>query len=137
MGLKLTGHGNVFSKAKNKVESTAKKATPYLAAGAGFVIGAAVGGPAGAAIGAGMGFSMGSQMQQAYYQNKYNQESLRLQQQAYADQSAELQRQRQIEIEQRKRENQQLMNAVTDLSNVSYGGQSSPSVSYDKYGDLG
>lgn len=137
MGFKLTGHGNIFSKGAKKIEKAAKKSVPYLTAAVGFVAGAAIAGPAGAAIGAGLGMSMGAQTQQMYYQNKFNQENLRLQQKAYAQQSAELERQRQIEIDQQKRENMQLMNAVTDLSNVSFGGQSSPSVSYDKYGDLG
>lgn len=134
---KLFGHKGVLSKAKRKTEKAFKKSVPVLGAIAGGVIGFAIGGPAGAFVGAGMGMSMGAQTQSMYDQNKYNQANLKLQQKAYAQQSAELERQRQIEIDQRKRENMQLMNAVTDLSNVSYGGQSSPSVSYDKYGDLG
>lgn len=137
MGFKLTGHGNIFSKASHKVEKIAKKSVPIIGAAVGFVAGAAIGGPAGAMIGAGMGMSVASQTQGVYYQNKYNRENLKLQQQAYAEQSAELQRQRQIEIEQRKRENAQLMNAVSGLSDTSYGGVDSPSISYDKYGDLG
>lgn len=137
MGFKLTGHGNVFSKTVKKAETVTKKALPYIGAVAGGAIGFMVAGPAGLAIGAGMGMSMTSQAQSQYYQNKYNRESLQLQQQAYAQQSAELQRQRQIEIEQQKRENQQLMNSVTALSDTSYGGIDSPSLSYDKYGDLG
>lgn len=134
---KLFGHKGVLSKAKRKVEKGFKKASPVVGAIAGGVAGFMLGGPAGAMIGAGMGMSMGAQTQSMYDQNKYNQANLKLQQKAYKEQSAELERQRQIEIDQRKRENMQLMNAVTDLSNVSYGGQSSPSVSYDKYGDLG
>ena len=137
MGFKLTGHGNFFSKAGHKVEKVAKKSAPIIGAVAGGAIGFALAGPAGAAIGAGLGMSTVSQTQSMYYQNKYNQDSLRLQQQAQAEQSAELNRQKQIEIEQRKRENMQLMNAVTGLTNTSFGGESSPSVSYDKYGDLG
>ncbi len=136
MGFKLTGHGNIFSKATKKVEKAAKKALPYIGAAVGATAGAFFG-PAGFAIGAGFGLSMTSQAQSSYYQNKYNRESLQLQQQAYAQQSAELQRQRQIEIEQQKRENAQLMNAVSGLSDTSYGGLDSPSLSYDKYGDLG
>lgn len=135
--------GNWFSKTYKKVRKEVKKtldikkSLPVIAGAVGFVAGAALGGPAGAMIGAGMGMSMASQGQAQYNQNKYNQANLKLQQKAYKEQSAELERQRQIEIDQQKRENMQLMNAVTDLSNVSYGGQSSPSVSYDKYGDLG
>ena len=31
----------------------------------------------------------------------------------------------------------QLMNAVSGLTNTSYSGVSSPTIDYDKYGDLG
>lgn len=137
MGIKLTGHGNIFSKAGKTIEDVGKKSLPYVGAVAGGAVGFMLGGPAGLVIGASMGMSMTSQTQSQYYQQKYNREILKLQQQAYAQQSAELQRQRQIEIEQQKRENAQLMNAVTGLTDTSYGGLDSPSLSYDKYGDLG
>ena len=41
------------------------------------------------------------------------------------------------EQEQQRRENEQLMNTVSGLTNTSYSGVSSPSLDYDKYGDLG
>lgn len=74
---------------------------------------------------------------ETYMQQQYQEEALKAQKKALAQQEAEIARQKKIQQDQQRRENMQLMNAVTDLSNVSYGGQSSPSVSYDKYGDLG
>lgn len=63
-------------------------------------------------------------------QNKIAQEGLRLQ-------AEELARQRKIEIDRQKRENIELMNSVTNLTNTAWSGSSAPSISYDKYGDLG
>ncbi len=63
-------------------------------------------------------------------QNKIAQEGLRLQ-------AEELARQRKIETERQKRENVELMNSVTNLTNTAWSGSSAPSISYDKYGDLG
>ena len=48
-----------------------------------------------------------------------------------------LARQRKLEVERQRRENEELMNSVSNLTNTSFGGVSSPSVDYDKYGDLG
>ena len=99
----------------------------------GAVAGFALGGPAGLAIGA----YMGMQMDVAHAQQQANKANLRIQQQALSQQTTELERQKKLEIEQRKRENEQLMNSVSNLTNTSYSGVSSPSVDYDKYGDLG
>ena len=52
-------------------------------------------------------------------------------------QAEELQRQRQIEEERQRRENEELMNSVTNLTNVSWSGANAPSIAFDKYGDLG
>lgn len=52
-------------------------------------------------------------------------------------QSEELQRQRKREIERQKRENEELMSSVSNLTNTAFSGVSSPSLDYDKYGDLG
>lgn len=68
---------------------------------------------------------------------KANRQNQRIQKQSLYAQQAELDRQRKKEIEQQKRENQQLMNAVSGLTNTSFSGVSSPSIDYDKYGDLG
>lgn len=104
---------------------------------AGGVAGFMVGGPAGLIIGASAGLSMGSQMDVAHAQQQANTKNLRIQREALNQQTAELERQKKLEIEQRKRENEQLMNSVSNLTNTSYSGVSSPSVDYDKYGDLG
>ena len=66
-----------------------------------------------------------------------NKKSLRIQQSSLIEQQEEIKHQRQREIEQQKRENEQLMNSISNLTNTSFGGVSSPSVDYDKYGDLG
>lgn len=73
----------------------------------------------------------------AVEQTKANKKSLRIQQSSLVEQQEEIKRQRQREIEQQKRENEQLMNSISNLTNTSFGGVSSPSVDYDKYGDLG
>lgn len=52
-------------------------------------------------------------------------------------QAEELQRMRKLEVERQKRENEELMNSVSNLTNTSFSGVSSPSIDYDKYGDLG
>lgn len=81
--------------------------------------------------------SLGVSMFNAYQQNKANKENLRIQEASLAEQQRELERQKKREIEQQKRENQQLMNSISNLTNTAYSGVSSPSVDYDKYGDLG
>lgn len=89
------------------------------------------------AIGALMGMQVGTQVYNSVEQSRYNKASLKNQQRSLAEQSAELQRQRKREIEQQKRENEQLMSSISNLTNTAYSGVSSPSVDYDKYGDLG
>ena len=69
--------------------------------------------------------------------NKANKRALREQRAEYELQKAELERTKKREIEQKKRENMQLMNTVSGLTNTSFSGVSSPSLDYDKYGDLG
>lgn len=70
-------------------------------------------------------------------QSKANKKSLNIQKQALQQEQAELERQKKREIEQQKRENEQLMNSVSNLTNTAYSGVSSPSLDYDKYGDMG
>ena len=82
---------------------------------------------------AGVGVSTYSAVSQA----KANRESLRAQRKSLQQEQAEIERQKKKEIEQQKRENEQLMNTISNLTNTSYSGVSSPSVDYDKYGDLG
>lgn len=69
--------------------------------------------------------------------SKANKRALRQQRAEYELQKAEIERQKKREIEQQKRENMQLMNTVSGLTNTSFSGVSSPSLDYDKYGDLG
>lgn len=103
----------------------------------GGAIGFALGGPGGAAIGFALGSQTGHQAYSTYAQDKANNAALREQQYANEMTAAELERQRRRTIEQQKRENEQLMNSISNLTNTSFGGVSSPSVDYDKYGDLG
>lgn len=114
-----------------------KPAVSPILAVAGGVAGFAFGGAPGLLVGASLGMSLGSQSMSAYETSKYNKDSLKTQKQALQQQSAELERQKKIEIERQKRENQQLMNSVSALTNTAYSGVSSPSIDYDKYGDLG
>ena len=85
------------------------------------------------AVGAMAGVSAYSAVQQ----NNYNKATLRNQRDTLNQEKAEIERQKKREIEQQRRENEQLMNSVSNLTNTSYSGVSSPSVDYDKYGDLG
>ncbi len=85
------------------------------------------------AVGAMVGVSAYS----AVEQTKANRESLEIQRSSLADQRKELDRQKRIEEDRQKRENMQLMNAVSGLTNTSFSGVSSPTIDYDKYGDLG
>lgn len=68
---------------------------------------------------------------------KANRENLEIQRSSLSEQRKELERQKRIEIEQQKRENEQLMSSVSNLTNTAYTGVSSPSIDYDKYGDMG
>lgn len=65
---------------------------------------------------------------------KANEKAAKEQQRALAQQEAELARQKELIADQQRRENQQLMGAVTGLTNTSY---TSNPITNDKYGDLG
>ena len=52
-------------------------------------------------------------------------------------QKKELERQADLEEARMQRENAELMNSVTNLTNVSWSGANAPSLAFDKYGDLG
>lgn len=52
-------------------------------------------------------------------------------------QASEIQRQRKLETERQRRENLELMNSVSNLTNVAWSGANAPTMTYDKYGDLG
>lgn len=103
-------------------------------AGAGL---AALTGGASIALGAFGGMMFGGQAQSSYQTAKANKQALELQEAALRQQEEEIARQRKIEIERQKRENQQLMNSISGLTNTAFSGVSSPTLDYDKYGDLG
>ena len=84
-----------------------------------------------------MGATTGYNPRAEYMAQKTQRQALESQQRAYAEQSAEIARQKRIQQDQQRRENMQLMNSISNLTNTSYGGVSSPSIDYDKYGDLG
>lgn len=117
-----------------KFRDSALKPIAGAAVGAGL---AWITGGASLFVGAAAGMALGTQAQSSYDTAKYNKATLKNQQRSLAEQSAELQRQRKREIEQQKRENEQLMSSISNLTNTAYSGVSSPSVDYDKYGDLG
>jgi hypothetical protein len=89
------------------------------------------------AAGWGIGAVSGYNPRESYVQMKMQREALESQQRAYAEQEKEIARQKKIQQDQQRRENMQLMSSVANLTNTSYGGVSSPSIDYDKYGDLG
>jgi hypothetical protein len=83
------------------------------------------------------GAYIGSQIFSSISSSKANKESLKVQNKLLKLQTEEITRQRKIEEERQRRENMELMNSVSNLTNTSYGGVAAPTVSYDKYGDLG
>lgn len=89
----------------------------------------------GAAIG--IGIMAGASVAGTVVSAKQNKQQLQIQQDAARQQNEELERQRQKEIERQRRENAQLMNSVSALTNTAFSGASAPTLSNDKYGDLG
>jgi hypothetical protein len=90
-----------------------------------------------AAIAISMGVMAGASTYSAVSQSNYNKKTLKEQKRALTAEQEEIERQKKREQEQQRRENMQLMNTVSGLTNTSYSGVSSPSIDYDKYGDLG
>ena len=84
-----------------------------------------------------VGAYVGSKIFGAFSSSKAQKKSNEIQQQMLKLQTEEIARQRKIEEERQRRENMELMNSVSNLTNTSYGGVAAPTVSYDKYGDLG
>lgn len=83
------------------------------------------------------GAFIGSQIFGAVSSSKAQKKSNQIQQDMLKLQTEEITRQRKIEEDRQRRENMELMNSVSNLTNTSYGGVSAPTVAYDKYGDLG
>lgn len=69
--------------------------------------------------------------------NKQQKEQNRIAAEANRLQSEEIARQRKLEQNRQRRENEELMNSVSNLTNVAWSGASAPTMSFDKYGDLG
>lgn len=128
------------------------------AAGAGTAAGSAVaaeGAAAGASAAAGAGAAagltagqttalmiaggayVGNSIYSSYMSQKYQRDSLRQQKKALKSQEEVLNEMNEREKAQQRRENEQLMNSISNLTNTSFSGVDSPSLSYDKYGDLG
>lgn len=84
-----------------------------------------------------VGAYIGKELFSAFSSSRAQKKSLQIQNQYLKLQTEEIARQRKIEENRQRRENLELMNTATNLTNVAYGGVSSPSVAYDKYGDLG
>lgn len=127
------GHGGGLSKLAHGTETV-------LPALAGAAIGAGLAyltGGASLFVGGSVGMALGNQLKSSYDTSKYNERALGIQREALTQQQIELERQKKREIEQQKRENEQLMNSVSSLTNTTYSGVSSPTIDYDKYGDLG
>lgn len=83
------------------------------------------------------GAFIGSQIFGSVSSSKAQKKSNQIQQDMLKLQTEEITRQRKIEEDRQRRENMELMNSVSNLTNTSYGGVSAPTVAYDKYGDLG
>jgi len=84
-----------------------------------------------------MAASVGLQVVSSFFGHKSQQRQNDIAAEANRMQADELARQRKLEVERQRRENEELMNSVANLTNTSFGGVSSPTIDYDKYGDLG
>lgn len=81
--------------------------------------------------------SVGTQIVSSIFGYKSQKKQNKIAEEANVMQAAEIQRMRKLETERQRRENEELMNSVSNLTNTSFSGVSSPSIDYDKYGDLG
>lgn len=81
--------------------------------------------------------SLGVQIVSSIFGHKSQQKQNKIAAKAAQQQADEIARQRKLEEERQRRENEELMNSVTNLTNVAWSGASAPSMAFDKYGDLG
>jgi hypothetical protein len=81
--------------------------------------------------------SVGTQIVSSIFGHKSQEKQNRIAAKALKLQAEELGRQRKLEEERQRRENEELMNSVSNLTNVAWSGASAPTMAYDKYGDLG
>lgn len=84
-----------------------------------------------------MAASVGIQAISSIFGHKSQSKQTRIAEKAAALQAEEIRRQRQLEEERQRRENEELMNSVSNLTNVAWSGASAPTMAFDKYGDLG
>lgn len=80
---------------------------------------------------------IGSQIFGSILGSKSQEKQNRIARQTAYRQKKELERQREREEMRQRRENEELMNSVTNLTNVAWSGANAPTMAFDKYGDLG
>lgn len=80
---------------------------------------------------------IGSQMFSSIAGTKSQSKQNAIAKQAAYKQKKELEKQADLEEARMQRENAELMNSVTNLTNISWSGANAPSLAFDKYGDLG
>lgn len=81
--------------------------------------------------------SVGIQAVSSIFGHKSQKKQNKIAAEAAKLQAEEIARQRKLEEERQRRENEELMNSVTNLTNVAWSGANAPTMAYDKYGDLG
>ena len=84
-----------------------------------------------------MAASVGVSIVSSFLGHKSQSKQNRIASEANRMQAEEIQRMRKLEVQRQRRENEELMNSVSNLTNTAFSGVSSPSIDYDKYGDLG
>lgn len=84
-----------------------------------------------------MAASVGISLVSSIFGHKSQSKQNRIAEQAAQQQADEIARQRKLEEERQRRENEELMNSVSNLTNVAWSGASAPTMAFDKYGDLG
>lgn len=84
-----------------------------------------------------MAASIGIQAVSSIFGHKSQHKQNRIAEEAARTQAEEIRRQRELEEQRQRRENEELMNSVSNLTNVAWSGASAPTMAFDKYGDLG
>lgn len=84
-----------------------------------------------------MAASVGIQLVSSIFGHHSQRKQTGIAERAAQQQAEEIARQRKLEEERQRRENEELMNSVSNLTNVAWSGASAPTMAFDKYGDLG
>ena len=84
-----------------------------------------------------MAASIGVSVVSTILGHKSQKEQNKISEKALQQQADEIARQRKLEENRQRRENEELMNSVSNLTNVAWSGASAPTMAFDKYGDLG